>query len=198
MKTSKYAQAMSALLQKPIFRAAEARELGVSSRMLAYYCDQGAFSRLCRGVYRVDAVETGLDFSLEDLVLTAVSVPHGTICLISALCYYELTDQNMREYWIAVPNGERSPKRPHAKIIRMRNTALGRTDLILGGHVIKIFDRERTVCDAFRYLSHEIAIKALQNYLKPTHLHKPDLLKLSKYARILRVNLTPYLMALTT
>ena len=67
-----------------------------------------------------------------------------------------------------------------------------------GKYKVKIFDRERSVVDAFRYLSREIAIKALQAYLKSSQNHKPDLPKLSKYAKALRVDINHYILALTT
>jgi len=62
---------------------------------------------------------------------------------------------------------------------------------------MKIFDRERSIIDAFRYLDKEIALKALQAYLKTTKENKPDFKKLRKYAKTLRVDLTPYIMAFT-
>lgn len=49
-----------------------------------------------------------------------------------------------------------------------------------------------------RYLSKEIAIKALQAYLRQTGSAKPDLNKLLKYAKTLRVDIHPFIMALTT
>jgi hypothetical protein len=80
----------------------------------------------------------------------------------------------------------------------MRNMTLGKKTIKMGKYKVKIFDRERTVVDSFRYLNKEVAIKALQAYLKPSTAHKPNLLKLSKYAKLLRVNIHPYIMALTT
>ncbi len=166
--------------------------------MLAYYCKKGMIERVSRGLYRVLDAPTGVTLDLEELVMTALSIPHGVICLVSALCYYNLTDQIMREYWIAIPNKDRSPKRPHARIVRMRNMTLGCTSVRIGKYKVKIFDPERTVVDAFRYLSHEVAIKALQRYLKGVGRSKPDIPKLSKYAILLKVDIAPYLMALTT
>lgn len=198
MKTSKYQPQLLELLKQPLFKASDAHAYGIPSRMLAHFCHKGMIERVNRGLYRVSEALSGVDLDFEELVLTTVGIPHGVICLISALCYYHLTDQIMREYWIAIPNAERSPKRPHTKIIRMRNMSLGQTTIQIGNYKVKIFDRERTVVDAFRYLSHEVAIKALQAYLKPSTSKKPDLSKLSKYASTLRVNITPYIMALTT
>lgn len=198
MRTSKYHNKLLPLLKKPLFKAEDARVQGIPSRMLSYYCQRGVIERVSRGVYRVIAASSGVDLEFEELVLTASSIPHGVICLISALCYYNLTDQIMREYWIAIPNADKSPKRPHLRVVRMRNMTLGQTTVKIGKYNVHIFDRERTVVDSFRFLSHEVAIKALQAYLKPAVGRKPDLPKLSKYAKILRINITPYIMAFTT
>lgn len=198
MKRSRYKTLLESLFKKAIFSASDARELGIPSRLLSYYCQKGTLQRVSRGIYRVVEVSTGINWNLEDLILTAASIPRGVICLISALCYYNLTDQIMREYWIAIPNADRSPKRPHIRVVRMRNITLGKIRVKIGKYEVGIFDRERTIIDAFRYLSHEIAIKALQTYLKSSKEHKPDLVKLAKYAKILRINITPYVTALTT
>jgi len=154
--------------------------------------------RVGRGLYRVAEATSGVDMDFEEIVLIASSIPRGVICLISALCYYHLTDQIMREYWIAVPNADKSPKRPHTRIVRMRNMSLGVRTVKMGKYKVKIFDRERTIVDAFRYLSDEVAIKALQAYLKPSPRQKADLPKLFRYAKALRININSYIMALTT
>lgn len=198
MGSSKYHSALEVLSKKPYFKAVEARALGIPARMLAYFCEQGILERIGRGIYKSVDADTGLDLDVEGLALTAMSIPHGVICLVSALCIYELTDEMMREYWIAIPNDDKSPKRSHTRIIRMRNMSLGQTSMKIGKHELKIFDRERTIVDAFRYLSHEVAIKALQEYLKPIKDRKPDLDKLATYAKTLRVKITPYILALTT
>ncbi len=195
MKQSKYATSLQALSKKPIFTAEEGRLAGIPSRMLSYFCSKGWIERVSRGTYKIKEIEFDQDFEWEDLALTAMSIPNGTICLISALCYYDLTDEIMREFWIAVPHSTTSPERENARIVRTRNTTLGQTTTKIGNNDLKIFDRERTVVDAFRYLDKEIALKALQAYLKTTKETKPDIIKIMKYAKILRVDLTPYIMA---
>ena len=198
MKQSKYQDLMQPLLKEPIFKTSDALSRGIPSRMLAYFCQKGIIERVSRGLYRVAEASSGVGLDFEELVLTVSSVPRGVICLISALCYYDLTDQVMREYWIAVPNNDKSPKRPHIRVVRMRNMSLGVTEVKMGKYKVKIFDRERTIIDAFRYLSDEIAIKALQAYLKPSSKKKVDLQKLSSYAKELNINISSYIMALTT
>lgn len=199
MVKSKYNSIIKKFITRPVFFASEAKKAGIPSRMLSYFCKAGIIERIARGIYSGSKVELdGIDFQWEDLAIIAMSVPKGIICLISALCYYDMTDQIMRDYWIAIPNSYKSPKRPRSITIRMRNTKLGVTSIKVGKHKIKIFDRERTVVDAFRFLSIEVAIKALRSYLFDIDKNgKPDIDKLVKYAFKLRVDIHPYIMALT-
>jgi len=198
MKHSKYQHLLAPLLKAPLFKASDACARGIPSRMLAYFCQKGMIERVGRGLYRVAEASSGVNPDFEELVLISSTIPRGVVCLVSALCYYNLTDQIMREYWIAIPNTDKSPKRLHTRIVRMRNMNLGLTTVKMGKYKVKIFDRERTIIDAFRYLSDEIAIKALHAYLKLSSHQKPDLPKLSRYAKALRMNINSYIMALTT
>jgi predicted transcriptional regulator of viral defense system len=197
MRRSKYLDALTPLLKKPLFTTKDAQSQNIPRHALAYYVKAGVLERLYPGAYRSVDYDQQVDFPWEHVAWAAVSIPEGVICLISALCIYDLTDQIMREAWIAIPNRIYAPKRPGTRIIRMRNVALGKAEIMLGEYQVKIFDRERTVVDAFRYLSHEIAIKALQRYLRSKD-YKPDLKKLQEYAKILRVKLTSYILAYTT
>lgn len=197
MRQLKYLGKLKPFINAPLFTAAEAEKQGIPRHALAYLVKIGTLERIYPGTYRFSQYEPKVDFQWENLALVAASIPDGVICLISALCYYDLTDQVMREVWIAVPHASHPPKRPNTRIIRMRNVKLGKTKIELGEHNVHIFDRERCVVDAFRYLSKEIAIKAIQRYFQGTK-HKPDPKKLGSYAKALRVNITPYILSYTT
>lgn len=185
------------LFSRPSFTAADAAKLGISSSLLAYYVRLKTIERITRGVYRSSIAENTAPFEWHDLLEIAQSIPQGTVCLISALAYYELTQEIQREYWIAVPNNSKGMKRPKTKIVRMRNTTLGKVKIKIGDYKINFFDKERCVIDAFRYLQKESAMYSLKTYLKRTEDHKPDLSKLVRYSKTLRVNIIPYIEALT-
>jgi predicted transcriptional regulator of viral defense system len=120
----------------------------------------------------------------------------GVICLISALVYYELTDEIMKEFWIAVDNDNSKAKFPLCRIVRMRDMNLGIKEQTIAGIKVKIFDIERTIVDSFRLLDHETAIKALKAYLA-REKGKPDLKKLNHYIDRLRAaKIKQYLTAL--
>jgi predicted transcriptional regulator of viral defense system len=181
----------------PLFTSLEAEKQDVPRYALAYLVKRGTLERIYPGAYRFSQYEPEVEFQWENLALVAASIPDGVICLISALCYYDLTDQIMRELWIAIPHESYPPKRPNTRIIRMRNVKLGKIEIALGEYNVHIFDRERCVVDAFRYFSKEIAIKAIQRYFQSVK-HKPDPKKLGAYAKTLRVNITPYILSYTT
>lgn len=189
MRHLKYLEKLEPFINVPLFTSAEAEKQDVPRHALAYLVKRGTLERIYPGAYRFSQYEPEVEFKWENLALVAASIPEGVICLISALSYHDLTDQVMREIWIAVPHKSYPPKRPNTRIIRMRNIELGKVEITLGEYKIHIFDRERCVVDAFRYLSKEIAIKAIQRYFQSAKF-KPDPKKLGVYAKALRVNIT--------
>ena len=184
------------LLKRPSFTSKDAKALGIHPSRLAYYANQGTIERVARGLYRNPNIESTAPVEWQELLETAQSIPGGVICGVSALRYYDLTQEMPRKHWIAVPNTVRAPKRPNAKIIRPRNLTLGREILKLGEYSTFIFDRERSVLDAFKLLSRESALRSLRIYLNPSNGPKPDFRKLVKYAKALRVNIEQYLEAM--
>lgn len=197
MRQSKYIKQLEPFHKVPFFTAEDAEKQGIPRHALAYLVKKGDLEKVYSGAYRFLDYEPKVEFQWENLALVATSIPRGVICLISALVYYDLTDQVMREIWIAIPHESYPPKRPNTRIVRMRNISLGKICITLGEYNVQIFDRERCVVDAFRYLSKEIAIKAIQKYFQSKN-YKPDPKKLGAYAKALRINITPYILSYTT
>lgn len=193
---SRHNPALKKLLSRPLFYAKEARALGVHPSRLAYYVKIHLIERIGRGVYRGVESEMDLDFQWEELVLMANSVSSGVVCLISALTLYGLTEEIPRVYWIAIPHATTAPKRENVRFVRMRDMRTGVIDFTIGKEQIRIFNIERTIVDAFRYLSLEVGIKALK--LAVGSKHKIDLRKLRKYAKKFRINIDPYILSVTT
>lgn len=186
------------LFEKPLIRSADARAAGIHPAMLSYYEKQGLLERIGRGLYRNKQVEFEVNFEWEDLVTLVLSIPHGVITGISALALYGVTEEIPRLHWIAVPNDTSIGKRSNVKIVRLRNHELGITKIKIGDAELPIYNLERTLVDAFRLLSVEVAIKALKEAFKPQRKQKPDLKKLAAYAKQLRVKIDPYLLMVTT
>ncbi|MFN4173634.1 MAG: type IV toxin-antitoxin system AbiEi family antitoxin domain-containing protein, partial [Parachlamydiaceae bacterium] len=192
-------KALAALASTPYFTAKQAKEYGITSAQLAYYVKKEEIKRLARGVYKGNNFPFPSEhFQWEDLIETLNSIPGGTVCLISALALYNITEQIPRQHWIAVSHKTSIKERKNTRIVRFRNMGIGRTIFSFGEVQIPIFDRERTIIDAFRMLSKETAIKALKMALNAKGKDRINLIKLQDYAKKLRFNISPYLLTLTT
>lgn len=198
MRTSKSLPKLKSLLKKAIFTSKEARGRGVHPSALIYLAKTGQIQRIRRGVYRGAKAPAVPGFQWSDLVESVISIPKGVICLVSALAIYDLTDEVPRAHWIAVNHNSKVRAPKLIRIVRYRNTALGKTEINLDGVQVPIYDRERTIIDSFRQLSRETAIKALKRALAAKKSDRIDLKKLQFYAKKLRVPITPYLMTVTT
>jgi predicted transcriptional regulator of viral defense system len=171
----------------PVFRSKEAVAAGVSWRDLYALRDRGEIIELSRGLYqRADAA----GISHIDFVAVCGRVPHGMICLNSALAYWDLSDEIPGEVHLAVPSGSHRPvihyppTRVH--VFHAGTFAIGRLEVAEEtGERFWVSDRERTVADAFR-LRHltgeDLAFGALRRYLQS----RPKLALLAEMARPLR------------
>lgn len=188
---------LKTLLSAPSFTSRDAYLCGVSAATLAYYVKQNELVRIGHGLYRGASTLVSDDFHLEELIDATQRVKEGVICLTSALLLYNLTDEMPSLHWIAIRNDTVHRAISTTKIVRMRNLKLGKTTIKIGDTVLPIFDRERTIVDAFRYLGQETALKALKIALTKTGSEKVDVKKIREYAKILRVKMEPFLIAMT-
>ena len=85
-----------------------------------------------------------------------------------------------------------------ASVIVLPDIQTGKTMFTLGNETINIFDQERTIIDAFRYLSKEVAIKALKEAVKSKKKIKFDMKKFQQYAKKFNLNLDSYILMVTT
>lgn len=197
MKPKNALEKLKPLLNTPSFTSEEARLYGVSSSTLAYYVKQNELTRIGHGIYRGANAPVVDDFRWEDLIEAMQRVKEGVICLTSALSLYQLTEEMPSQHWIAIRNETIHRAMPGTKVVRMRNLTLGRTTIKIGNITLSIFDRERTIADAFRYLGRETALKALKIALTKKGREKIDVEKIRQYAKKLRIKIEPFLIAMT-
>ena len=161
---------------------------GIPAVDIVNLCNTGYLERIRHGYYQLADGNT----SSEEQVI-ATLIPKAIICVESALFHYGYSDFAPRKWSIAVP---RSMSRTKLDIdaltlqtyyVQSEIYELGKTTADFNGVVLPIYDRERTICDCFKYrsrLDHEIFSKALNAYAKD---EKKNLQNLSIYAKKLRV-----------
>lgn len=197
MKPRKALKKLGPFLKAPSFTSRDARLRGVSSATLAYYVKKNELKRIRHGIYRGVKVSITNDFRWEDLIEAMQSVKNGVICLTTALFLYDVTEEMPSQHWIAIRHDTLHRAKYPIKIVRMRNLELGKTTIRLGKTTLPIFELERTIVDAFRYLGRETALKALKVALTKTGAKKIDIEKIRSYAKKLRIKIEPFLITMT-
>ena len=146
---------------------------------------QGFIERVRNGYYKLSASNEPKEENLLSKLMTK-----GIICVESALYYYGYSDFAPRKWTIAVPRsfsrkvkaiGEEIPVK--AYYVQNDMYHLGETKGTFNGVSLPVYDRERTICDCFKYrtkLDNEIFNKAINAYVSD---EKKNLANLSKYAK---------------
>ena len=96
----------SDLARKAVFRPRDVAAGGLSRTALGRLVEAGRFERVGRGLY---APANAKVTEHHTLVEAAARVPHGIVCLLSALRFHGLTTQNPHEVWIAIDVKARKP-----------------------------------------------------------------------------------------
>ena len=161
---------------------------GIPAVDIVNLCNTGYLERIRHGYYQLADGNTS---SEEQLI--AKLIPKAIICVESALFHYGYSDFAPRKWSIAVP---RSMSRTKLDVdvlalqtyyVQPEIYELGRVTDDFYGVKLSVYDRERTICDCFKYrsrLDREIFSKALNAYAKD---EKKNLQNLSIYAKKLRV-----------
>jgi predicted transcriptional regulator of viral defense system len=176
----------------------QAIRLGIASRTLYALHDAELLERVTRGVYRLP--DTPLN-EHTDLVMAAMRIPKGVICLVSALTFHNLTSQIPREVHVALPLAAEKPRLAYPPVrlfwLSQPAYAAGVEDHVLDGQNVHIYSREKTISDCFKYrnkIGLNVGLEALKEGLAQGC--KPE--TLLEFARIDRVEkiMRPYLEAL--
>jgi predicted transcriptional regulator of viral defense system len=184
---------------RSVLRMADALRAGIHRRTLYRLRDAGAIEQLSRGLYRLaDAPPLGN----PDLVTVALRVPKGVVCLISALAFHDLTTQVPHEVSVAVPRDSEPPRidYPPVRVFRFSPApfAAGVEPHRLDGIPVRVYGREKTLADCFKYRSTiglDTALEAVRLHRQQGRVNVNRLLEFAKVCRVSRV-MRPYLEAL--
>lgn len=182
-----------------MLKMAEAVKAGVHRRTLYALRDEGGLEQLGRGLYRLaDAKPLGH----PDLVAVARRVPRGVICLVSALAYHDMTTQVPHEVYLAIPRSSEPPRidYPQVRVFRMSERAFeeGIETHTLDGVPVRIYSREKTLADCFKYRSTiglDTAVEALRRYRERGRIDVEAFLEIARACRVENV-IRPYLEAI--
>ena len=173
---------------KGIAKTAELISAGLSKSDISNLCNNGYIERVRHGYYSLAEANS---VGEEQLIQTLL--PEAIVCVESALFHYGYSDFAPRTWTLAIPRTMTKTKinmdvfvyKPY--YIQNKLHELGKTFSDFDGVTLPVYDRERTICDCFKYrtkLDNEIFNKAVNAYVADDN---KNLSNLSKYAKKMKV-----------
>ncbi|MDO9492573.1 type IV toxin-antitoxin system AbiEi family antitoxin domain-containing protein [Acetobacterium sp.] len=182
-----------------VVRTKTLREHKISSRDLYELITMGEVVKVKTGYY---ALNTSLA-KLTDFEWVHQLIPNGIISVFSAASVYELTTVNPMAISVTISSNMIKPSLPDYPPIEFffsseANLLMGVSDFQMDGKSVTMYNRERTVCDFFKYsarVGNDLALEVLKNYMAGK---EKNLSLLFEYAVKLRVKkyIKPYVEAL--
>jgi predicted transcriptional regulator of viral defense system len=184
--------------QGPIIRSAALRRAHFCSKDVKTLVHEDVLRQIRRGYY---APPSALE-DMDSLELVSFLIPEGVVSFFSAAHFHDLTTVIPRSVDITLPATMRTPTLPEQPPITIYKSVphvfrLGIQTVRKNGYKVKIYDKERTVCDFFRMrlkIGKDVAFEVLKTYMSG----KPNLQRLYEYAAALQIErvLHPYLEVL--
>ncbi len=179
-------------------------KLKVHTSLIRQMVQRGELEQVKRGLYRLpmEALPRDEEFTF-DYFDAAAGVPSGIFCLSTALYYHGLTTNRPAVFDMAIPRTRRAPElfTVSIRFYRFQEPyySYGVEEVRTKPALIKIYNKEKSLCDAFRQrriIGEDIALESLNAYLKE---HKKDINKLLVTAEVCKVKhlIEPVVKAMT-
>ena len=111
--------------KRGMIRVRDAIEQGIHPEYLRRLCGKGLLTKMGRGIYIPSDSEATPNVGLAQI---AKRVPHGVVCLLSALQFHNIGTQSPFEVWIAIDRRSAKPQidYPPVRIMRFSGNALSK------------------------------------------------------------------------
>ena len=187
--------------QAGVLRPRDLDAEGIPREYLRRLLIEGLLDHPGRGIYVATGQKPTPNHSLAE---ACKRVPHGVVCLLSALQFHELTTQAPFEVWLAIGEKARRPKvdYPPLRIVRFSGPALedGIQEKRIEGVIVKVYTPAKTVADCFKYrnkIGLDVALEALRDCWTKRRATMDELWKAAKTCRLANV-MRPYLESISS
>jgi predicted transcriptional regulator of viral defense system len=193
------ARVLKMMKRAGVMRTRELTGQGIHRAHLQRLEQRGLIERAGRGLYRLAGAELS---EHESFIEAAKLVPHGVLCLLSALNFHNLTTQDPFEVWMAIGRGAHRPRieSPPLRIHYFSGPALteGIEEHSIQGVTVRVYNVAKTVADCFKFrnkIGLDVALEALRECRRE---RRATIDEIEHYAEICRVRrvMGPYLEAI--
>ncbi|MFQ5463188.1 MAG: type IV toxin-antitoxin system AbiEi family antitoxin domain-containing protein [Phycisphaerae bacterium] len=193
-------QVLKLVREGGIVRVRDVRARGLHPEHLRRLVADGLIERIARGVYVAVESEPTPNHSLA---YVARRVPHGVVCLLTALRFHEIGTQSPFEVWLAIDRRARKPDllAPKLRVARFSGAALtaGVERHQIEGVDVSVYSAAKTVADCFKYrnkIGLDVALEALREGLQARRFTRDELWVHAKVCRVASI-MRPYLETMT-
>ena len=150
--------------------------------------DKGLIEKVKRGYYHWMDKDNN-----SEVIIIHRLFPDAVLCMETALFYYRYSDRNPTEWHFAIDKNVAKQRTkidyPFIKAYRIEPDllSLGETTGEIDFMEVRIYDRDRTICDVLRNMNkmdREVFNKAVQNYVKDSKKNIPNLMQYAKELRV--------------
>lgn len=178
-----------------IAKASSFAASGLNNYDISTLCKKHVIERIRHGYYVVPG-----NSQISEEQLLAILLPQSIVCVESALFHYGYSDYTPRQWSVAVSrSASRTVK--NVRIVPIRAyyiqdgfLEIGKTMDNFNGTILSVYDRERTICDCFKYrtkIDNELFNKAINEYVSDDKKNLSNLSCFSKemhlYEKVMNV-----------
>lgn len=192
-------QVLELVRKAGVLRPRDLDEHGIPRAYLQRLMERGELVRVARGLYTLPDADVTEKHSYVE---ACKRVPHGVICLLSALRFQGLTTLNPFEVWMAIEQSAWRPREgyPPLRIVYLSGPAFeeGIERHNVEGVTVRVYNMAKTVTDCFKFrnkIGEDVAVEALRGYLSQRPPTLDDLWRFAEINRVTRV-IRPYVEAL--
>jgi len=196
MQHSKSEQVMELARQRGVLRPRDLQEQAIPREYLRRLTHKGLLEKVGRGLYMLPGAEIS---EMHSLAEAAKRVPHGVVCLLSALRFHDLTTQNPHQVWIAIDVDARAPRPNNVplRLVRFSGPALRSfiEEHNIEGVPVRVYGPAKTVADCFKFrnkIGLDIAIEALKDCWQQRKATIDEIWAAAKICRVTTI-IRPYL-----
>jgi predicted transcriptional regulator of viral defense system len=169
-------------------RTRDFEKAGIGRWRLPDLISTGLVEKVGHGLYRSRAVPYSTNMELAQ---ACVAVPKGVIFLASALAYYQLTTFNPPKICVAVEHKSKVvlPEAPPIQLhyLSKRYHQMGVNVVSVQNAEIRIYNREKTLCDCLRFrntIGIDVCLEALKSYIDSPEASIDKLLRHADQCRV--------------
>jgi len=198
-RSSKASRVVSFAKKTGVFRIKDIVASEIHPEYMRRLVSKGVLTKSGRGLYSLSDADVTENHTLVE---ACKWVPHGVLCLLTALRFHNIGTQLPFEVWMAIDRRAARPRvnYPALRIMRFSGSALkeGIQEHRIEGVKVKVYSPAKTVADCFKYrnkIGLDVALEALRDCWRS---HKCTMDQLWHFAKVCRVSniMRPYLESL--